>query len=96
MVLCNALLARPFRFTPTAFYLNFLFVSKTRGGTSQDSVLKAIGTLISQEDPHKPFSDQQLCNQLEDLGLYVSRRAINKYRKVLGIENANKRKARNK
>ena len=27
---------------------------------------------------------------------YVSRRAINKYRKVLGIENANKRKARNK
>lgn len=83
-------------FEGTIYPLKGLFVSKTRGGTSQDSVLKAIGTLISQEDPHKPFSDQQLCNQLEDLGIYVSRRAINKYRKVLGIENANKRKARNK
>ena len=69
-----------YQFEGNIYPIKGLFVSKTKGGTSQDSILKAIQTLIEQEDPHKPFSDQQLCDQLEELGLYVSRRAINKYR----------------
>ena len=81
-----------YQFEGNIYPLKGLFVSKTKGGTSQDSILKAIQTLIEQEDPHKPFSDQQLCDQLEELGLYVSRRAINKYRKILGIESASKRR----
>ncbi|WP_289266107.1 RNA polymerase subunit sigma-54 [Dubosiella newyorkensis] len=80
-----------YQFEGNIYPIKGLFVSKTKGGTSQDSILKAIQTLIEQEDPHKPFSDQQLCDQLEELGLYVSRRAINKYRKILGIESASKR-----
>lgn len=81
-----------YQFEGNIYPIKGLFVSKTKGGTSQDSILKAIQTLIEQEDPHKPFSDQQLCDQLEELGLYVSRRAINKYRKILGIESASKRR----
>ncbi|WP_276930959.1 RNA polymerase subunit sigma-54 [Dubosiella newyorkensis] len=81
-----------YQFEGNIYPIKGLFVSKTKGGTSQDSILKAIQTLIEQEDPHKPFSDQQLCDQLEELGLYVSRRAINKYRKILGIESVSKRR----
>ncbi len=81
-----------YQFEGNIYPIKGLFVSKTKGGTSQDSILKEIQTLIEQEDPHKPFSDQQLCDQLEELGLYVSRRAINKYRKILGIESASKRR----
>lgn len=81
-----------YQFEGNIYPIKGLFVSKTKGGTSQDSILKAIQTLIEQEDPHKPFSDQQLCDQLEELGLYVSRRAINKYRKILGTESASKRR----
>lgn len=81
-----------YQFEGNIYPIKGLYVSKTKGGTSQDSILKAIQTLIEQEDPHKPFSDQQLCDQLEELGLYVSRRAINKYRKILGIESASKRR----
>ncbi len=81
-----------YQFEGNIYPIKGLFVSKTKGGTSQDSILKAIQTLIEQEDPHKPFSDQQLCDQLEELGLYVSRRALNKYRKILGIESASKRR----
>lgn len=47
-----------YQFEGNIYPLKGLFVSKTKGGTSQDSILKAIQTLIEQEDPHKPFSDQ--------------------------------------
>lgn len=69
-----------------------LFVSKTKGGSSKDSVLKALQAFIDQEDPFKPYSDQQLCVQLEEMGIEVSRRAIAKYRNVLHIPSSSKRK----
>ena len=69
-----------------------LFVSQTRGGTSRDSVLKSLQAFIRSEDPRHPYSDQDLADQFEALGMEVSRRAIAKYRGQLGIPSSSRRR----
>lgn len=71
-----------------------LFVSSTKEGSSKDSIEKAILKIIKDEDKLNPYSDQQLVLLLEDLDLYVSRRTITKYRKLLHIPNSKDRKQR--
>lgn len=71
-----------------------LFVSATRDGSSKDSILKAIQKFVEQEDKENPYRDQDLAELLEEIDLYVSRRAIAKYRSILHIPGSKERKIR--
>ncbi|MEG0375450.1 MAG: RNA polymerase factor sigma-54 [Raoultibacter sp.] len=71
------------------FELRFFFHSSA--GTSSDritssiSVKHRISEIVAKEDPSKPLSDQAIAEELERLGVAISRRTVNKYRDELGI-----------
>lgn len=69
-----------------------LFVSATKQGSSKDAILKALKKFINEEDKTNPLADYELVEKLSDLELYVSRRAIAKYRDQLHIPNSKMRK----
>lgn len=48
--------------------------------------------LIKGEDPHKPLSDQKLCELLKERSMDISRRTVMKYREQLGYPSSVKRK----
>lgn len=61
--------------------------------TSSQQVKNAISQLVSKENKQKPYSDQEIVQQLkESEGIVVSRRTITKYREQLGIPSSSKRK----
>lgn len=69
-----------------------LFVSATKNGSSKDSILKAIKQIIDEENKTMPYTDFELVSILEEMELYVSRRAIAKYRTQLRIPSSKERK----
>jgi RNA polymerase sigma-54 factor len=59
---------------------------------SAKTVKEKLKTLIIEEEPKKPLSDQKLTDLLNESGIGISRRAIAKYRDDLGIPAARLRK----
>lgn len=53
--------------------------------TSTRSVMAALNTLIDNEDPKQPLSDNALTEMLNSRGIPVARRTVSKYRERLGI-----------
>lgn len=77
--------------------LKRLFSSKLMdsegNGVSQTAVKLLMKKFISQEDKHKPYSDQKIADYLAaSEGIPVSRRTISKYRDELHIPSASRRK----
>lgn len=68
--------------------------SNTENGeeVSSRAIKQRLIGLINQEDPHKPFSDQALSEQLKAQGLEVARRTVAKYREEENIPAASLRK----
>ena len=63
------------------------------GGAASATAIKArIKQLIAEENPKKPLSDQQICNQFSAQGIVVARRTIAKYREAMGLPTASLRK----
>lgn len=81
-----------FLFQNEVYPVKSLFVSATKEGTSKDAILKAIAKLIAEEDKASPLADFEIVDALAEMELYVSRRAIAKYRKQLNIPNSKDRK----
>ena len=79
------------------FEMKFFFTSGYRSAdgssVSSTSVKDAIAALIRSEDPHQPWSDQQIVARLADDGLAVARRTVAKYREALGILPSHLRKS---
>ncbi len=68
-------------------------VGSDEGGATSATAIKArIRQLIGEENPKKPLSDQQICNQFAAEGIVVARRTIAKYREAMGIPTASLRK----
>ena len=60
---------------------------------SKDAVKAALKHVISQEDRRKPYSDSQLTVLLaQQFGVPISRRVIQKYRRLLHIANSYERR----
>ena len=72
--------------------MKFFFPTKLQDGTSTNEVQLKIKEIIQSEDKKKPYSDQKLCDLLQAEGFEVSRRTIAKYRDLLHIPAASKRK----
>ncbi|HYC55689.1 MAG TPA: RNA polymerase factor sigma-54 [Candidatus Binatia bacterium] len=78
------------------FELKWFFTSSLRatdgGDVSSESVKQKILTILAQEDPRSPFSDQYICEQLAKENVDIARRTVAKYRESLGILPSSRRK----
>ncbi|MCK5763258.1 MAG: RNA polymerase factor sigma-54 [Clostridiales bacterium] len=86
--------------SPSGLYeLKYFFqsgVSTLYGeGISSETIKISIKEMIEKEEPSKPISDQQISNELNLLGIKISRRTIAKYRDEVGILGSSKRKRYN-
>jgi len=84
--------------TPRGVYeLKYFFgshVSTDTGGACSATAIRAlIKQMVSEENPKKPYSDNQLTEVLSKQGIVVARRTIAKYRESLNIPAANQRKS---
>ncbi|MFO1051761.1 MAG: RNA polymerase factor sigma-54 [Planctomycetota bacterium] len=60
---------------------------------SQRAVKDKLRELVDAEDKHNPLSDDQLVEELGRHGIHIARRTVTKYRKALGLESSNRRRA---
>jgi len=78
------------------FELKYFFgssVATDSGGTCSATAIRAlIRQLVEQENPRKPYSDNQITDLLAKQGIVVARRTIAKYRESLNIAPASLRK----
>lgn len=78
------------------FELKFFFNSKVPSGTADgmtsEAVKEQIKKLITSENQHKPYSDQDITNILQKENIQIARRTVAKYREMLGILPASRRK----
>lgn len=81
-----------YRFENEVYPVKELFVSSTKEGSSKDSILKMIKKFVEEEDKENPLADFELVQKLSEVELYVSRRAISKYRALLHIPNSKERR----
>lgn len=87
--------------TPQGTYeLKFFFTSRigrmdSYGGEDLASaaVRDRIKSIIAEEDPHKPLSDQKIAEKLMAEDIDIARRTVAKYRETLGILSSAQRKA---
>ncbi|MCR5438466.1 MAG: RNA polymerase factor sigma-54 [Selenomonas sp.] len=74
----------------------FFTANLAKNGSEEDfaavQAKEAIAELIKGEDPHKPLSDQKLCELLKARKMDISRRTVMKYREQLGYPSSVKRK----
>ncbi|MDD6134107.1 MAG: RNA polymerase factor sigma-54 [Selenomonadaceae bacterium] len=74
----------------------FFTANLAKNGSEEDfaavQAKEAIVELIKGEDPHKPLSDQKLCELLKARKMDISRRTVMKYREQLGYPSSVKRK----
>lgn len=59
---------------------------------STKSIKNRIKELIEKEDKKKPLSDQDICDNLNESGMNISRRTVAKYREEIGLRSSSKRK----
>ena len=59
---------------------------------SQDMILALIKRVVSEENPLKPRSDQEITNLLQQHGIDIARRTVSKYREQIGLPPACGRK----
>ncbi len=78
------------------FELKYFFgshVATDAGGACSATAIRAlIKQMVGEENPKKPFSDNQISDTLAKQGIVVARRTIAKYRESLNIPPANLRK----
>ena len=55
-------------------------------GVSSDAIKAKITELLTASK--NPLSDQALTDKLQDMGIKISRRTVNKYRNQLGLDNS--------
>lgn len=66
--------------------MRYFFSRSVSGGQfSRQAVKQSLLALLRQEDPRRPYSDQDLCRLLADRGIRVARRTVAKYRLELGL-----------
>lgn len=88
---------RKYMHTPRGIYeLKYFFsshVSTDGGGECSSTAIRAmIKSLVSNEPPKKPLSDNKIATMLAEEGIKVARRTIAKYRESMAIPPSNERK----
>ena len=78
------------------FELKYFFnssINTSRGeNVASESVKEKIRLILAQEDPQKPYSDQELVEILRKQDILIARRTVTKYREMLGVLSSTQRK----
>ncbi len=74
------------------YFFNSSINSVLGDAVASESVKERIRQLIKEENPSKPFSDQDIVGILERENISIARRTVAKYREVLGILPSSKRR----
>jgi RNA polymerase sigma-54 factor len=76
--------------------LKFFFSSALSTASGEDASARSIRAklqkMVSEEDPAKPLTDQQIVHLFQEQGIQIARRTVAKYRDQLGILPARMRK----
>ena len=71
------------------FAFKYFFTPGYKAGNgesvSNKTIKDMISQIIEQENPAKPFSDQNIVDQLKEKDIKIARRTVAKYREELGI-----------
>lgn len=78
------------------FELKYFFNSSINSvigeAVASESVKERIRQIVREENPSKPYSDQEIVEILEKENISIARRTVAKYREMLGILPSNRRK----
>ncbi len=74
------------------FFFNARVPAGNREGLTSEAVKEEIRKMVSTEDPRKPLSDQIITDQLNKNNIQIARRTVAKYREILGILPASRRR----
>jgi len=74
------------------FFFNARVPSGNREGLTSEAVKDEIRKLVQSEDPGKPLSDQLITDLLNKGNIQIARRTVAKYREILGILPASRRR----
>lgn len=87
-------IATPYGTLPLKFFFSASVTSiyENHEAVSAKRIHEAIRQVIKNEPKHKPYPDDEIVKKLEDQGITVARRTINKYRKTLNIASASQRR----
>lgn len=84
--------------TPRGVFEMKMFFSNAVMGMSEEeqhsatSVRHLLSTIVQEEDPEDPYSDDQLVQKMAERGVDVARRTISKYRRILKIPSSYERR----
>lgn len=74
------------------FFTQAVNSDEGKEGISQGAIKAVLNQIIGSEDSSKPYSDEALSKLLKQQGIDIARRTIAKYREMLDIPPAHKRK----
>jgi len=74
------------------FELKYFITPDTGDGLSMNYLYSQIKTLIKNENPLKPYSDQKISKILAEKGITISRKKVQRYRDDMIILNSSERK----
>jgi RNA polymerase sigma-54 factor len=73
------------------FFSNFL-TNEEGDDISTKEIKNKLREVIQNEDPAKPFTDDELCKEMSNLGFKIARRTVAKYREAMNIPKARLRR----
>jgi RNA polymerase sigma-54 factor len=74
------------------YFFNSSINSVVGDAVASESVKEQIRRIVREEDPGKPYSDQEIVDLLKRDNIRIARRTVAKYREMLGILPSHKRK----
>ena len=86
-------MATPYGTFELKYFFGSALGTETGGNASSTAVRALIQQFVAGEDAHKPLSDNQIAQMLQEQGIECARRTVAKYREALRIAPANLRKA---
>ncbi|MCI9146758.1 MAG: RNA polymerase factor sigma-54 [Hungatella sp.] len=82
----------PYGCFPLKYFFNVGIVCGEEDVVSSSMIKRRISRMIREEDVHKPLSDAQICQILNEEGYPISRRTVAKYRQMQNIDSQAKRR----
>ncbi len=79
-------------FTLKSFFSVSIAATETGDGTAAAAVRDIIKTIISNELPKKPFSDDAIATLVSQKGIKLARRTVAKYREMMRIPSSSERR----
>jgi len=90
--IANKFIRTPHGVFPFKYFFTPGFTSANGESVSNKTIKDMIATIIEQEDPAKPHSDQKIVDLLKKREIQIARRTVAKYREELGILPTNLRR----